>query len=126
MKDPSDTYIKNVSDGDFYEKFCLCGLDYNEVITDTVIEYNSALQGTALYTNNNVYKNSRLTHCPINHCEILAAGCNGPLTAPMSEYVSVDDDDNNVPPGPWAIRINKITQPGYSFDDVCYRCTNGE
>jgi len=127
MSPASETYIVNMSGGgDFYEKFCLCGLDYNEDISETVIEYDPSLSGSALYANTNVYKNGREEHCPITSCKLLASDCTSALTAPMSTYVSADDDDAAVPPGPWAVRINVITQPGYVFDNVCYQCTNGE
>ena len=104
-----------------YQKYCICGLEINHPeLTEVHIDYDPSLLGTNLYDNTYMFTNDRATECPINNCWIYAADCVTALTAPMDTFITMGAAD------PWAIQVIKITQPGYSFDDVCYKCTNGE
>ena len=98
----------------------MCGIEENKATPPIEIEYNPALAGTALqYDNAFIFKNSRNAECPISSCELLKKDCVTALASPMKDYISITGN-------PWALKIDKITQPGYIFDDVCYKCTNGE
>ena len=79
--------INKPGEADFYEKYCACGIEDNNLTPETEIEYNPALQGTSLYVNTYVYKNGRSVHCPITSCILLASDCKTALSSPMSDYV---------------------------------------
>ena len=38
----------------------------------------------------------------------------------MSTYITIE------PTSPWAIKLSALSEQGYSYEDVCYSCTNGE
>ena len=56
--------------GDYYEKYCICGIADNNPTSNTEIEYNPSLVGTEIYNQDYIFKNDRATECPITSCTL--------------------------------------------------------
>ena len=86
-------------DGNYYEKYCVCGLTANTV-APKVYDYNAGLTGTVVYDSTNMLTNTKPTECPILGCAVYQSDCTTPLSAPESSYISVS------PTSPWALTVS--------------------
>jgi hypothetical protein len=57
--------------GDYYEKYCICGLKDNNPTTTTELEYDTSLAGTSIYDQDFIFANDRAADCPITSCILL-------------------------------------------------------